>query len=156
MACDYWMVHWSWSNEGVPANQVKRLLYVASTFRSSSHQQPVSVFSLMASSLSSFLSPRPSSPPLSLPGRIGPVHLPTTPNRSSSSSLSSRHHLSLSPLTTTSHIRPATAIAATPLISPHDQWGTWTALFATGAFGIWSPPCAESFHSIIFSSKFYL
>ncbi|OVA05643.1 Protein of unknown function DUF819 [Macleaya cordata] len=22
-----------------------------------------------------------------------------------------------------------------PLISPHDQWGTWTALFATGAFG---------------------
>ncbi|OVA13967.1 Protein of unknown function DUF819 [Macleaya cordata] len=25
-----------------------------------------------------------------------------------------------------------------PLISPHDQWGTWTALFATGAFGIWS------------------
>lgn len=25
-----------------------------------------------------------------------------------------------------------------PLISPQDQWGTWTALFATGAFGIWS------------------
>ncbi|KAF9615576.1 hypothetical protein IFM89_024665 [Coptis chinensis] len=25
-----------------------------------------------------------------------------------------------------------------PLISPHDNWGTWTALFATGAFGIWS------------------
>ncbi|KAG8381269.1 hypothetical protein BUALT_Bualt06G0105000 [Buddleja alternifolia] len=25
-----------------------------------------------------------------------------------------------------------------PIISPHDQWGTWTALFATGAFGIWS------------------
>ncbi|KAL9412329.1 hypothetical protein AB3S75_045870 [Citrus x aurantiifolia] len=25
-----------------------------------------------------------------------------------------------------------------PLISPHDKWGTWTALFATGAFGIWS------------------
>ncbi|CAL9008734.1 unnamed protein product [Prunus brigantina] len=25
-----------------------------------------------------------------------------------------------------------------PLISSHDQWGTWTALFATGAFGIWS------------------
>lgn len=24
-----------------------------------------------------------------------------------------------------------------PLISSHDQWGTWTALFATGAFGIW-------------------
>ncbi|PIA49251.1 hypothetical protein AQUCO_01300240v1 [Aquilegia coerulea] len=25
-----------------------------------------------------------------------------------------------------------------PLISPQDHWGTWTALFATGAFGIWS------------------
>ncbi|XP_076896894.1 uncharacterized protein LOC143550037 isoform X2 [Bidens hawaiensis] len=25
-----------------------------------------------------------------------------------------------------------------PLISPDDHWGTWTALFATGAFGLWS------------------
>ncbi|KAJ8773196.1 hypothetical protein K2173_028373 [Erythroxylum novogranatense] len=25
-----------------------------------------------------------------------------------------------------------------PLIAPNDSWGTWTALFATGAFGIWS------------------
>ncbi|KAL5567935.1 hypothetical protein UlMin_024510 [Ulmus minor] len=25
-----------------------------------------------------------------------------------------------------------------PLIAPHDQWGNWTALFAIGAFGIWS------------------
>ncbi|KAF8008733.1 hypothetical protein BT93_K2398 [Corymbia citriodora subsp. variegata] len=25
-----------------------------------------------------------------------------------------------------------------PLISPHDKWGSWTALFAVGAFGIWS------------------
>ncbi|GFY84163.1 keratin-associated protein, putative [Actinidia rufa] len=25
-----------------------------------------------------------------------------------------------------------------PLISPNDPWGTWTALFATGTFGIWS------------------
>ncbi|KAK7270468.1 hypothetical protein RIF29_23633 [Crotalaria pallida] len=25
-----------------------------------------------------------------------------------------------------------------PLISPHDQWGNWTALFAIAAFGIWS------------------
>ncbi|KAG8638381.1 hypothetical protein MANES_14G023100v8 [Manihot esculenta] len=25
-----------------------------------------------------------------------------------------------------------------PLISPNDRWGTWTALFATGVFGIWS------------------
>ncbi|CAI9092282.1 OLC1v1027479C1 [Oldenlandia corymbosa var. corymbosa] len=25
-----------------------------------------------------------------------------------------------------------------PIISPQDHWGAWTALFATGAFGIWS------------------
>ncbi|KAL1824085.1 hypothetical protein ACET3Z_010863 [Daucus carota] len=25
-----------------------------------------------------------------------------------------------------------------PLISPNDQWGNWTSLFAIGAFGIWS------------------
>jgi hypothetical protein len=25
-----------------------------------------------------------------------------------------------------------------PLISPNDQWGNWTALFAAAAFGIWS------------------
>lgn len=24
-----------------------------------------------------------------------------------------------------------------PIISPQDHWGSWTALFATGAFGIW-------------------
>lgn len=24
-----------------------------------------------------------------------------------------------------------------PLISPNDQWGNWTSLFAIGAFGIW-------------------
>ena len=24
-----------------------------------------------------------------------------------------------------------------PIISPDDHWGTWTALFATGAFGLW-------------------
>lgn len=24
-----------------------------------------------------------------------------------------------------------------PFISPEDHWGTWTALFATGAFGLW-------------------
>ncbi|CAL0300704.1 unnamed protein product [Lupinus luteus] len=35
----------------------------------------------------------------------------------------------------------ATAIGPSfnvPLISPHDQWGNWTSLFAAAAFGIWS------------------
>lgn len=27
-----------------------------------------------------------------------------------------------------------------PLISPKDQWGNWTALFAAGAFGLWYAP----------------
>lgn len=35
---------------------------------------------------------------------------------------------------------------STPLISSNDEWGTWTALFATGAFGIW-------FASIFFRSN---
>ncbi|XP_039033052.1 uncharacterized membrane protein YjcL-like [Hibiscus syriacus] len=37
-------------------------------------------------------------------------------------------------------IRPITVKSQLnlPLISPNDQWGTWTVLFATGAFGIWS------------------
>lgn len=30
-----------------------------------------------------------------------------------------------------------------PLVSPSDQWGMWTALFATGAFGIWSERSTE-------------
>lgn len=29
-------------------------------------------------------------------------------------------------------------LPSVPLISPKDQWGNWTALFAAGAFGIWS------------------
>ncbi|KAL5744683.1 hypothetical protein ACOSP7_027545 [Xanthoceras sorbifolium] len=38
--------------------------------------------------------------------------------------------------------RPVTIVrsqlTSAPLISPHDKWGMWTALFATSAFGIWS------------------
>ena len=36
-----------------------------------------------------------------------------------------------------------------PIISPQDQWGTWTALFATGAFGIWYFPFFVSFFSAV-------
>ncbi|EOA13341.1 hypothetical protein CARUB_v10026375mg [Capsella rubella] len=40
---------------------------------------------------------------------------------------------------TTSPIRSVTVRSlSTPLISPNDEWGTWTALFATGALGLWS------------------
>ncbi|XP_059667122.1 uncharacterized protein LOC132312674, partial [Cornus florida] len=47
---------------------------------------------------------------------ISPLVLPNKPTRS---------------VTVRSHLN-------SPLISPNDQWGTWTALFATGALGIWS------------------
>ncbi|XP_031115407.1 uncharacterized protein LOC116019366 isoform X1 [Ipomoea triloba] len=32
----------------------------------------------------------------------------------------------------------ANSHSGSPLISPEDNWGTWTALFATGAFSLWS------------------
>ena len=32
-----------------------------------------------------------------------------------------------------------------PLISPHDQWGNWTTLFAIGAFGLWYGTLSFSF-----------
>ncbi|KAF3959879.1 hypothetical protein CMV_015350 [Castanea mollissima] len=63
------------------------------------------------------------------------------PHHLSSSSSSSKTFLS-PPLITTkpSSIRYATArsLSNLSLISPNDHWGTWTSLFAIGAFGIWS------------------
>uniref|UniRef100_A0A7N2MGY7 Uncharacterized protein n=1 Tax=Quercus lobata TaxID=97700 RepID=A0A7N2MGY7_QUELO len=63
------------------------------------------------------------------------------PHHLSSSSSSSKTFLS-PPLITTkpSSIRSVTArsLSNLPLISPNDHWGTWTSLFAIGAFGIWS------------------
>ncbi|KAG2333024.1 hypothetical protein Bca52824_004204 [Brassica carinata] len=46
----------------------------------------------------------------------------------------------LSPRDVSSTVRSVTVRSKlnTPLISSNDEWGTWTALFATGAFGIWS------------------
>ncbi|XP_064992972.1 uncharacterized protein LOC135629481 [Musa acuminata AAA Group] len=97
----------------------------------------------MAVALSSLLSLRPSSSPAASTARtaICPVHLPANRNSSSSSLSSRRHHQSLFSRSTTIYRRPTIAAAhrlAVPLISPDDQWGNWTALFAAGAFGIWS------------------
>ncbi|CAF2121906.1 unnamed protein product, partial [Brassica napus] len=46
----------------------------------------------------------------------------------------------LSPPDVSSPMRSVTVRSqfSTPLIASNDEWGTWTALFATGAFGIWS------------------
>ncbi|KAK6275497.1 hypothetical protein POUND7_005206 [Theobroma cacao] len=73
-----------------------------------------------------------------------PQHSSLSSSSSSSSSLSlyrsqtflSSHWLHQNPTAN----RPVTVKSQLnfPLISPNDQWGTWTALFATGAFGIWS------------------
>ncbi|XP_028801408.1 uncharacterized protein LOC114756632 [Neltuma alba] len=54
------------------------------------------------------------------------------------------HPFNLSLSSVPSRARPLSAVFViranfiAPLISPEDQWGTWTALFAAGAFGIWS------------------
>ena len=62
------------------------------------------------------------------------------PYHLSPSSSSSKTFIS-PPLITTkpSSIRSLTArsLSNLPLISPNDHWGTWTSLFAIGAFGIW-------------------
>ncbi|KAG7973566.1 hypothetical protein I3843_06G002300 [Carya illinoinensis] len=57
-----------------------------------------------------------------------------------SSSTSYKAQTFLSPPLKPCSIRTVTARSHSnlPLISPNDHWGTWTALFATGAFGLWS------------------
>lgn len=59
---------------------------------------------------------------------------------SSSFPLNNRRQSFLSPPAPPNSDRSVTARfqLQAPLISPHDQWGNWTVLFATGAFGIWS------------------
>jgi hypothetical protein len=45
-----------------------------------------------------------------------------------------------------------------PIISPDDHWGTWAALFATGAFGLWYSPSLTSIDSsvcVFFFSQLY-
>ncbi|XP_020112438.1 uncharacterized protein LOC109727002 [Ananas comosus] len=68
-----------------------------------------------------------------------PVHLPvrfTPPNRPSSAAAGAAARRN--PIRPVSSSAAAAGAFATPLISPHDQWGTWAAAFAAAAFGIWS------------------
>ncbi|OAY85222.1 putative membrane protein YjcL [Ananas comosus] len=69
-----------------------------------------------------------------------PVHLPvrfTPPNRPSSAAAGAAARRNrIRPVSSSSSA--AASAFATPLISPHDQWGTWAAAFAAAAFGIWS------------------
>ncbi|XP_072993155.1 uncharacterized protein [Typha latifolia] len=89
---------------------------------------------LMASSIS--FSPLLFSPPPT-------TAIPSTLLKRYSSSPRHYHFFS-PPITSSAPLKPlhttvnAIARLSTPLISPHDQWGSWTALFATAAFGIWS------------------
>ncbi|XP_010255250.1 PREDICTED: uncharacterized protein LOC104595990 [Nelumbo nucifera] len=74
--------------------------------------------------------------------------LPSVSTTSTSSSFSrqpfpSRSKTLISPLTIPKNHGPVPSLKTRaqlnfPLISPKDHWGTWTALFATSAFGIWS------------------
>ncbi|KAJ6840032.1 uncharacterized protein M6B38_312340 [Iris pallida] len=93
--------------------------------------------SLSSVHLSSLLKNRPRS-------ATGPaVRHPLRLDRSSGPDPCSRHRrlmlLSppLTPIRTTRKVT-VTAVFRAPLISPTDQWGTWTALLAASAFGIWS------------------
>ncbi|KAB5560842.1 hypothetical protein DKX38_005799 [Salix brachista] len=66
------------------------------------------------------------------------------PTRRTLLSANNRNRTSfLSPQKNPSLIRSSVTVRSNlilnfPLISPTDPWGMWTALFATGAFGIWS------------------
>ncbi|KAL3834343.1 hypothetical protein ACJIZ3_009079 [Penstemon smallii] len=70
--------------------------------------------------------------------------LPSYQNNSLSAKQSTKNKFFKTPLKKTSKNLPRGVIVKSqlnlnfPIISPQDQWGTWTALFATGAFGIWS------------------
>ncbi|XP_056849625.1 uncharacterized protein LOC108836233 [Raphanus sativus] len=70
-----------------------------------------------------------------------PIREVSSPLNSSPSSHSSRFCREIfvkpevSSLTRSVTVR---SVLSTPLISPNDQWGMWTALFATGTFGLWS------------------
>ncbi|KAK1274226.1 hypothetical protein QJS04_geneDACA017352 [Acorus gramineus] len=84
-----------------------------------------------SSSMSSLILQKPHSP-CSITHRSLQPHLKITPSRTPS----------LSPRISSKPTRNQTITASlridAPLVSPHDHWGMWTALFATGAFGIWS------------------
>ncbi|RWR87844.1 DUF819 domain-containing protein [Cinnamomum micranthum f. kanehirae] len=56
------------------------------------------------------------------------------PNRTPFSSLS----YSPKSTTITARFNISLSSPSLPLISPHDQWGTWTSLFSIAAFGLWS------------------
>ncbi|XP_074585068.1 uncharacterized protein LOC141840878 [Curcuma longa] len=99
----------------------------------------------MASSLSSLLLPRlASSSSLSSPTvtdsqvHFAALHPSVAPRRSSSSSLSSRGYGGRPFVVGRRPTIAAVHNFSAPIISPSDQWGNWTALFAAGAFGIWS------------------
>ncbi|KAG6502302.1 hypothetical protein ZIOFF_042194 [Zingiber officinale] len=68
------------------------------------------------------------------------LHPSVTPRRSSSSSssLSSRGYGGRPFVLRRRPTIAAVHNFAAPIISPSDEWGNWTALFAAGAFGIWS------------------
>ncbi|KAJ8773229.1 hypothetical protein K2173_028406 [Erythroxylum novogranatense] len=93
--------------------------------------------------MASFTSPLLRSPSfLALPS--------TSPTISPFSHLCSIHNITTTNLSTTlptllwpknrNSSRPSKVLSQLryPIISPDDHWGMWTALFSTGAFGIWS------------------
>ncbi|KAL5746398.1 hypothetical protein ACOSP7_027544 [Xanthoceras sorbifolium] len=62
-----------------------------------------------------------------------PTRLPITTLVSPSISSKNRHRVRIRPV----EVRSQSQLRH-PIISPDDHWGMWTALFAAGAFGLWS------------------
>ncbi|KAB1204883.1 putative membrane protein YjcL [Morella rubra] len=72
--------------------------------------------------------------------RYDPSSSPPPPPPSLPSFSTYRTQTFLSPPLKPNSTRSVTAQSYSnlPLVSPTDHWGTWTVLFATGAFGLWS------------------
>ncbi|CAN6869001.1 unnamed protein product [Brassica oleracea] len=69
---------------------------------------------------------------------IGEVSSPLSSSSSSHSSRFCREIFVRPEVSSPTRLVTVRSLLSTPLISPNDQWGMWTALFATGTFGLWS------------------
>uniref|UniRef100_A0A0D3EAE0 Uncharacterized protein n=1 Tax=Brassica oleracea var. oleracea TaxID=109376 RepID=A0A0D3EAE0_BRAOL len=68
---------------------------------------------------------------------IGEVSSPLSSSSSSHSSRFCREIFVRPEVSSPTRLVTVRSLLSTPLISPNDQWGMWTALFATGTFGLW-------------------
>eukprot|EP00268_Persea_americana_P012633 TRINITY_DN15387_c0_g1_i1.p1 TRINITY_DN15387_c0_g1~~TRINITY_DN15387_c0_g1_i1.p1 ORF type:complete len:480 (+),score=75.16 TRINITY_DN15387_c0_g1_i1:111-1442(+) len=90
--------------------------------------------SLYSTTRSSSLPSQFQNPSFSFSRHLSTVSQLPFPNKTSFSPLSS----SPKSTTITARFNISLSSPSLPLISPHDQWGTWTSLLSIAAFGLWS------------------